>query len=136
MKKWVKVLLIILLILVILVAGVAAYGYHTYKQIKDVMAAVEKNKAEDIDSLMKGDCSKLSVVGERIADAEAKISVLCDNLAVKIAISGGWIPKNLGIINQEAAKNICIEIKNPNNAVEKNLAQIRTYCANQTAVKS
>ncbi|MDO8517448.1 MAG: hypothetical protein Q7S33_04980 [Nanoarchaeota archaeon] len=119
MKKWLKIFLIILAILVV---GIGIFAYITYNQIQGVLEVVNDNSLQnDLNSLRSGDCSKLPVVEQEYTLMKEKISAGCSNPALK------------PIIEKEAEKmnqtNICEQIKNPDNQLDKALTQIKTECS-------
>ena len=119
MKKWVKIFLVILAILIV---GIAIFGFITYNQIKGVLNVVNDESFNSaIISLKQGDCSQLSIVEEKSADIKEKINAGCSNPALR------------QIIIKEEEKmnksNICEEIKNLDNELDKALAQVKTTCS-------
>ena len=121
MKKWLKICLIILAILII---AIAVFGFITYNQAKGILDISKDNSLQtDINSLRNGDCSKLPAVEEDYSVIKEKINSGCSNPVLK------------PIIEKEAEKmnqtNICSEIKNPDNELEKALAQIKTTCSSK-----
>ena len=119
MKNWLKIFLIILAILII---GIAIFGFMTYNQAKGILDISKDNSLQtDINSLKSGDCSKLPAVEQDYSVIKEKINAGCSNPVLK------------PIIEKEAEKmnqsNICEEIKNPDNELDKALAQIKTACS-------
>ncbi|MCX8158768.1 MAG: hypothetical protein N3D20_00510 [Candidatus Pacearchaeota archaeon] len=117
MRLWIKILLVILFILAILCSIVFI---TIYQAIQIISIANDKTIQEDISALMQGDCSKLAVVETKWEKIQNEFASGCKNPIIKILIE----KKAPGEF-----KGICTEINNPNNKINKNLAEIRQNCS-------
>jgi len=117
-KTFVVIGLIILVVLII--AGITAYQVVS---LVNTVTTESESMQGDMEGLMKGDCSKLSPIESSFNKIKSKAKSACFNPIIKIAVDK---------MDQVPIK--CGNITTLENEMDKNLGQIKLYCANQTAI--
>ncbi|MGV8152283.1 MAG: hypothetical protein ACP5OG_04310 [Candidatus Nanoarchaeia archaeon] len=110
---------IFLFIIGLIIIGLIAFAIITYYQFKQIMNIVnDPSLEEDLNALMKGDCSKLEAVLEKYNKIRSTVQSACKNPLINVVVQK----------NSVQGKDLCLEMKKPGNELEQGLSQIRDYC--------
>jgi len=108
----------IIFLILLIVAGITAYQAITLvKTVETESSSMQTN----MESLMKGDCSKISPVEASFNKIKSKATSACWNPVIKIAVD-----------KMEQVPIKCKDISTLESQVIQSLSQIKAYCANQT----
>ena len=110
----------VIILLIIVIAGITAYQVVS---LIDTITVESESMGTNMEGLMKGNCSKIAPVEESFSKIKSKATSACFNPIIKIAVDK---------MNQVPIK--CSNITTLENEMNKNLEQIKVYCANQTAI--
>ncbi len=126
-----KIILIAVIVIVLILGAIGVYGYYTYKQVKNVLV-VSQNETfmKELNEVAKGNCTKLPSIEPTMRDMSKKMTDLCRNLIVKIAVARGWTPAAFDV------KALCAEINKPINPMESAINTLKAACANNTMMQN
>ena len=114
-----KTFYVVLVIIGIIVIGFGIFIANSAVQAKRAIDSIDlEGTAADFDAVREGDCTKLPGLEQKVKDAKEKILDACKNPTID------WVAVKV------AGRDICLEVKNPNNEVEQELQELKEKCAN------
>lgn len=120
MKTGWKIFIIALVLVIILAVAFVIYTVYQGKQLVEISSPeIQASIKSGIESVMKGDCSKLPELEKNLEDIQEKLKSGCANPALKI------------IIQKQAPEgvDICQQVNDPDSDAYKQLEQMRKNCA-------
>ena len=109
----------LIFLIILIIAGITAWqAYSLVMTVQQESASMQVN----MESLSKGDCSKLDAIKLSINKIKSKATSACWNPIIKIAVD-----------KMEQVPVKCKDIPTLENQMSSGLAQIKIACANQTS---
>jgi len=119
MKIGWKIFIIALVLVIILAVIFIVFTIFQGKQLVEATSPeIQASIKSDIESVMKGDCSKLPELEKNLESIQAKLKSACANPALK------------PIIQKQAPEgvDVCAQINNPDSDAYKQLEYMRKNC--------